>query len=231
MDLTSTNIASIAKALSAAQAEIENATKNAENPHFKSGYADLSAIWDACRAPLTKNGLSVTQTVHREGANIVLHTTLMHISGECIRGEMPLLMTRNDMQGLGSALTYARRYSLAAMVGIAQEDDDGNASTKHPPQKQYATTRYTTNKQITHNGVAGDFVIDFTKGFNGKKISDLSPENLSKLHDWCVENKTKSDFVKNAAAYMEEMRAKEFEALPGFPEDMTGGNEELPNFN
>jgi len=120
-------IDALAGALSKAQGEIEAALKSAENPHFRSKYADLASIWDAARIPLSKHGLSVVQTLN--GSNpIVLETTLLHSSGQWIRGAIPLILVKQDMQGLGSAITYARRYCLAAICGVAQDDDDANLS-------------------------------------------------------------------------------------------------------
>ena len=116
----SEQINELAAALAKAQGEIESAKKGSVNPHFKSRYADLADVWDAVRGPLTKHGLSVIQPV----VNNSLQTILLHSSGQWISSEMPLLMTRQDMQGLGSAITYARRYALAAMVGCPQDDDD-----------------------------------------------------------------------------------------------------------
>jgi hypothetical protein len=118
----------LAKALATAQSQIKGATKDATNPHFKNKYADLSSVWDACRKPLSENGLSILQyTVIHEGQPALV-TMLLHVSGESVEGLTPLLVGKQDMQALGSAITYARRYGLAAMVGVAPEDDDGQAA-------------------------------------------------------------------------------------------------------
>lgn len=121
----------LAKALCAAQAKIDGAKKDSTNPHFKAKYADLASVWEACRKALTENGLAVAQygRCTHDGQQWVLVTELIHASGDYLRGEIPLLNGKGDMQGLGSALTYARRYGLAAMVGVSPEDDDGNAAT------------------------------------------------------------------------------------------------------
>jgi hypothetical protein len=132
---TSEQINEIAGALAKAQGAIEGAVKGSVNPHFRSKYADLGAVWDACREHLTKNGISVIQPVtrHIESNTHVTVTRLMHSSGQWIEdGGIPLLLSKDDMQGLGSALTYSRRYGLMAMVGIAPEDDDGNAASQRP---------------------------------------------------------------------------------------------------
>lgn len=127
----------LAKALSAAQGMIRNAVKDSSNPHFGNKYADLASIWDAIREPLTKNGLSILQTTHTNEANgLYLKTTLLHVSGEFVESEFPLRPHQNTSQALGSCLTYARRYSLSAICGVAQADetnDDGNAASGPAP--------------------------------------------------------------------------------------------------
>lgn len=122
----------IATALAKAQGQIEGAVKGKENPHFRSKYADLGAVWEACREHLTKNGISVIQRVARSAeGELAVTTTLLHASGQMVQdGGVPLLLSKQDMQGLGSAITYARRYGLMSMVGIAPEDDDGNAASQ-----------------------------------------------------------------------------------------------------
>lgn len=128
-------IGKLAKALAAAQGAIKGASKDRTNPHFKSQYADLTAVWEACREALAKNEIAVIQAPRYEDNRLVLHTTLAHSSGEQISGTFPVTPVQNTPQGLGSALTYARRYSLASMVGVAPEgeDDDGNAGSAGTP--------------------------------------------------------------------------------------------------
>ncbi len=127
----------IAKALAAAQSEMANATMNKENPHFKSKYADLSVIRDAVMPALNKNGIAVVQLPTLTATGFVLITQLRHTSGETIEAIYPLPQNGRP-QEIGSAITYARRYSLAAICGIsAEEDDDGNraedGAKKAPP--------------------------------------------------------------------------------------------------
>jgi hypothetical protein len=130
-----TKHASIAAALAAAQAAMGRAAKSANNTHFKTKYADLASVMDACMPALNANGIAVTQPVKREDGEIILYTVLHHADSEQTLddGGLPLIVNKRDMQGLGSALTYARRYSLMAMTAIAAEDDDGNAAAKAPP--------------------------------------------------------------------------------------------------
>lgn len=126
----SESIATFAGALAKAQAEMQNAAKDAANPHFKSRYADLASVWDACRAALTKHGLCVVQTPATEGAKVSIITTIFHASGEWISSELSTQAADPKPQSIGSALTYLRRYALAAMAGVAPEesDDDGEAA-------------------------------------------------------------------------------------------------------
>lgn len=119
-------------ALSAAQGKMHGAKKDRDNPHFKAKFAGLSATWDACREALSENGLAVVQTVEPTADGNFLVTTLGHKSGQWIRGEVPLIMDREGMQPLGSAITYARRYGLQAAIGIAPvDDDDAEGATDH----------------------------------------------------------------------------------------------------
>ena len=127
----SESIALLAGALAKAQLQIEPASKNATNPHFRSHYADLASIWDACRGPLNTNGLSIVQfPCDGEVGRTGLCTMLLHSSGEWISEVVTTRSQKDDPQGLGSALTFLRRYALAAVVGVtATEDDDGNAAS------------------------------------------------------------------------------------------------------
>jgi len=127
----------LASALAKAQGEMRNAPLNKVNPHFKSKYADLAAVRDAVAPVLAKHGLAVTQTTALQDGVFVLLTTLRHSSGEIVESVYPLPMVPEQPQKMGSALSYARRYSLAAMVGIASdEDDDANAAQTPAKPKQ-----------------------------------------------------------------------------------------------
>lgn len=131
--MKSENIGALAAALAKAQSQISGAVKDAANPFFKSKYADLESVWQACRKPLTDNGLSVVQTSRYTEHGLLLVTTLLHSSGEWIAGEMPVLMKDYSPQAQGSGLTYARRYALAALVGVYQTDDDAEAAMSRKP--------------------------------------------------------------------------------------------------
>lgn len=119
----------LATALALAQAEILPAVKDGFNPYFKSKYADLASVVNACRAALTSNGLAVVQRAIGAGDNVGVTTTLMHSSGQWIEGTITVRLEDATPQAVGSALTYLRRYSLASMVGVAPDDDDAEAAT------------------------------------------------------------------------------------------------------
>ena len=132
----SESIANLAKSLSAVQGKLTYAKKDSKNPFFKSNYADLESVWDACRDLLSSNGLAVSQFpgLYSElDKSMSLTTILTHISGEWISQEMSVPMSKPDAQGAGSCLTYMRRYALAAVVGVVQADDDGNAASSPKP--------------------------------------------------------------------------------------------------
>ena len=122
-------------ALAKAQSEMGKALKESANPHFRSKYADLGNVMDACLPALNANGIAVVQPFVPGELGHVVKTILYHESGESIECSVPLLLGKQDMQGLGSAITYARRYGLMSMAGIAPEDDDGNAAAKAAPNK------------------------------------------------------------------------------------------------
>lgn len=118
----------LAKALATAQSAIKPAIKDSTNPHFRSQYADLASVWEACRAALTANGLSVAQGCSAEGPAVRVETMLLHSSGQWISDGLTLQALNGSPQAIGSAITYGRRYGLAAIVGIAPDDDDGEAA-------------------------------------------------------------------------------------------------------
>jgi hypothetical protein len=134
----SESIGSLAKALAAAQGEIGNAGRNAKNPHFKSTYADLAEIINTVRPVLARHGLAVAQFPGYADGLVTVETILTHASGEWLSGTSAAPATKSDPQGVGSAITYLRRYSLAAVCGIAQEDDDANAASRPGPVEAMA---------------------------------------------------------------------------------------------
>lgn len=140
----SESVAGLAAALAKAQGQMKGAVKDSANPFFKSKYADLASVVEAIRAAFSANGLSYIQTVEpSEKDEVRVETTLLHSSGEWIScGVLSLPVSKVDAQGYGSALTYARRYSLSAAVGVAPEDDDGNAASAAKPKKTMDCTAH-----------------------------------------------------------------------------------------
>lgn len=123
-------------ALAAAQAEMGPALKDATNPHFRSKYADLASVQAACLPALNAHGIAVMQPPVEIDGQRYVKTVLAHESGEREECLVPLIVAKNDMQGYGSAVTYARRYGLMAMAGVAPDDDDGNAAVAAAPRHE-----------------------------------------------------------------------------------------------
>lgn len=122
----------IAAALATAQAKFVPASRDKENPFHKSRYAGLDSVMAVIRQPLAESGLCVTQTFDHRLDGLVLRTTLIHTSGQYITSTLRMNPAKSDPQGIGSAITYARRYALAAMLGVvSDDDDDGNAAMNH----------------------------------------------------------------------------------------------------
>lgn len=124
------------KAFIAAQAEMGKALKDTENPHFRSKYADLTSVQSACFPALNKHGFAVMQPNGTDEHGEFVETVFLHETGERFSTRIYLRIGKGDMQGYGSAITYARRYGLMNLAGIAPEDDDGNAAAKNPPKDE-----------------------------------------------------------------------------------------------
>ena len=134
------NIANLASALVKAQAEIEGAAKDKLNPHFRTKYADLGSVVEAIKPALSKYGLAYVQVSHDKEHAAAIETVIVHTSGETLScGIVAVPVSKGDAQGYGSAMTYARRYSLSAAFGVAPEDDDGNAAAAAKPAPNTAT--------------------------------------------------------------------------------------------
>lgn len=188
----------ITKALIFFQTNLKPVSKDSTNPFFKSKYASISAIWECIRKPLGENGLAVSQLPRIQDNNIVLTTLLLHTSGEWLCSD--LLVTpgkQNDAQSVGSALTYARRYALSAILGICSEEDDDAEATKRekpitkpsvPPPIREAPAKPAEKKPdpvveaakemgateaIPEFANAGDFLMQAYKAFNLTKTQVL----------------------------------------------------------
>lgn len=183
-------------ALSKAQGAMKNAVFNRQNPHFKNKYADLAAVWDAIRKPLADNGLSITQTIRPNGTGLYLCTTMRHSSGQWVDSSYPL-PTMAKPQEMGSALTYARRYSLSAIVGIAADEDDdaelatkGNRHANKPEEFIEHDIQYDENGQPIDNIPAGAHGLEKLSKAMGrpeyaKLLADIkSAKGLAELELW-----------------------------------------------
>ena len=150
---SSESIKELATALAIVQGQLTFAKKDSKNPFFKSNYADLESVWDACRSLLSDNGLAVMQFPgeYMDG-NMALNTIITHKSGEWMSQEMSVPVSKPDAQGAGSALTYMRRYALAAVVGVVQADDDGNSASQKIIESATAQQIASINALIEQSG-------------------------------------------------------------------------------
>lgn len=183
----SNSIAALAAALSAAQGAIEAASKGAVNPYFKSKYADLNALREVIREPLAANGLSIVQFARstQNGELVEVETMLAHSSGEFLRDTLALPVGRKydkagnpmpvDVQSIGSAITYARRYALSAILSLAADDDDGNAAVGSAPPEKTPTSLMRAGREAAEKGEA-----DLRAWWNGLHENDrglISPSD------------------------------------------------------
>lgn len=174
---------SIATALASAQINMGKALKQANNPHFRSKYADLGSVMDACLPALNDHGIAVIQPTGEDETGRYVETILIHgESGELLSCRVPLIVSKNDMQGYGSAVTYARRYGLMAMAGIAPEDDDGNAAAKAAP-KQEPPKPISADQFQEMNDLIFDTATDETKFCAYWKVEELEQMNAKQAAD------------------------------------------------
>ena len=151
----SDDISALAEALSKAQGAILDASKGAENPYFKSKYADLASVRSVIREPMAKNGLSLVQLPKTVDGGVSVETLLLHSSGQFIKSSLFMPAAKADAHGIGSAITYARRYSIMSILCLATEDDDGNAAVdsvkRAPPAPVAKTVTVTTDSASRGN--------------------------------------------------------------------------------
>ena len=173
---TSETIGDLAGALSKAQGEIKGAAKDSNNPFFKSSYADLSSIWTACRAPLAKNGLAVIQTASFGEHGVTVCTRLVHASGQWVEDDLTVMPGKMDPQGIGSTITYLRRYALAAITGVAPEDDDANSATDMQSKQPTSQVVKPQPKVVVSDDIKNevhDKTLLYLESNDGAKMKDL----------------------------------------------------------
>ena len=138
--ITSDQIDAISLALASAQAEMKPALKDANNPHFKSKYADLASVFDAIRGPLAKHNLAVLQDIGNDAGAVTVKTRIVHKSGQWMEfGPFSIPADKQNAHGYGSAATYVRRFALASALGVSADDDDGNAAVAYTPNNKPPT--------------------------------------------------------------------------------------------
>lgn len=188
----------LAKALVSAMAEIGAAVKNSTNPHYKSGYADLAAVVETVKPALTKNGLAFIQKPMATAPGFVgIETVILHETGEAFAaGEMVMPLAQNTPQAYGSLVTYIRRYSLAAIFGVPQVDDDANSATIAPPAKSTAPAAPKPKAKVTMHRynlfkLSNEEQLHWAGKFTAKGIKQnangdyLIPKHVDKLQAEC----------------------------------------------
>lgn len=196
----SENVNELFTSLSKAQGKIQPASKDKSNPFFKSKYADLASVKEACREPLSENGLCVIQVPQLKDGQMILMTILGHSSGQWIKGEMPVILAKNDPQSLGSAFTYFRRYMLAAIVGVAPDDDDGEkaqAGFRNQKEEQKPITKKISDVESADlNLILSEcspeykeyFYKSIKKQFNASSISEIPIEMYERVKTAAFKN-------------------------------------------
>jgi len=206
----SESIDKLASAMADAQGRIKGAKRDSANPHFGSPFASLESVWDACREPLTANGLSVIQFPSMRGEDPVLVSVLAHSSGQWIRTYAPLTPTKRDPQAMGSAITYMRRYATMAIASLCPVDDDGEAALA-PPREQ-ARKEPTpasekrgrlTNAVRSWSGVGEEDLVSAmasVKKACGIKNEQATDGDVTKMSKWVEEHvKKKTPFTEAVA--------------------------------
>jgi hypothetical protein len=181
MNTQSENIGDLAAALAKAQAEVGTVQKDASNPFFKSHYATLAAVWEATRPILSKHGLSVVQMPSQDEAGYYVETMLMHGSGQWLKSRTYMKPAKDDPQGIGSLISYARRYALQAVTMVCPDDDDGEAAMGRPQQAHAAPIKPVESpKQTPKASIAEakpkEATTSPTKKFNGENHQALFQE-------------------------------------------------------
>ena len=180
----SETIGNLTLALSKVQAQLRPAKENSKNPFFKSNYADLGSVWDSVRALLSENELSIIQMPTDVGG---LTTILSHSSGEYLSSTM-YIPSKEDAHGVGSAISYARRYALASFVGVVTGDDDGNGAIKSNNSPSAKTTTPKSKPKLSSEQYKAMMTaVEQGKGsvveqkMNGYVLTKTQQDNLDKV--------------------------------------------------
>lgn len=226
----SEQINELAAALAKAQGQMGAAIKEKVNPAFKTGngvsrYADLSAVWEAARGPLSSNGLSVAQLPVDIGDGAVgLTTILLHSSGQYISATFSTRLNKDDAQGRGSAITYLRRYALMAVAGIAPDDDDDGAAASRPaqPQQQRRAAEYVPapeqapQQRQTRPGTAQEAAVRFYARYR----RTLGGDTWKHVQDFLKTNAPEPTTIEGWISAAEDTQRRERETLAQQPADL-----------
>lgn len=205
----SDEIKDLIAALAKAQAVMKPAIINKKNPFFKTMYADFTSCMDACRGPLSDNGLAIIQSCETINGELNLVTMLAHTSGQWLKSDYPIIPAKKDSQGIGAAMTYAKRYSLCGMIGIvADEDDDGNATVvnHHEEQKQpLKPSTVSFDQALELQNIFSECSPEIQKTFMGfmnkemnfKSLSNVTIDKFDYLKKILIKKKSE---VQNASA-------------------------------
>jgi len=184
----------IAQAFVAAKREFAPALKTSTNPHFKSRYADLAGCMEAVNDALLQHGIALYQETSEDSTGVTVETVFLHESGETLRGgKLHVPASKQDPQGYGSALTYARRYSVMAACGIAAEDDDGNAAVKAKPTKPAVKQISEQDLNLALNSVAHAQTLDDLKSVYTEAIKFCGSDDAAKAHVIASKNQRKEE--------------------------------------
>jgi hypothetical protein len=214
MNTQSENIGDLAAALAKAQAEVGTVHKDSANPFFKSNYASLAAVWEATRPILSKHGLSVVQLPSHDESGYYVETMLMHGSGQWIKSRTYMKPAKDDPQGIGSLISYARRYALQAVTMICPDDDDGeaamgrNAPAQKPVESPKPVQKVETAKPQEKKPTEAPKAKEVASKFNGENHQALfqelmklgyTPEEFLEAHKWAKDERVPAqakDFFK-----------------------------------
>lgn len=194
--------ATLASAMAAAFGEIEAATKAANNPHFKSRYADLTTVIEAIKPALVKHGLFFTQHPQPHERGVQIETFLHHAGGDSMSlGSLFVPANKADAQGFGSALTYARRYALVTAFGVPVEDDDGNAASKSKAEAPGKINDADWSYLVQLVETTGTDAAKLCQAYNAESLRDFTPQNYAdakvilekRLNEKAKQEKEKAD--------------------------------------
>jgi hypothetical protein len=214
MNTQSENIGDLAAALAKAQSEVGTVHKDSANPFFKSNYASLAAVWEATRPILSKHGLSVVQLPSHDEAGYYVETMLMHGSGQWIKSRTYMKPAKDDPQGIGSLISYARRYALQAVTMVCPDDDDGeaamgrNAPAQKPVESPKPVQKVEPAKPQEKKPTEAPKAKEVASKFNGENHQALfqelmklgyTPEEFLEAHKWAKDERVPAkanDFFK-----------------------------------